>query len=141
MKKNLLPLIIVVLFLSTNSSFAQTNNDKAIFERVFKDAFKDDRPFKTYRYVTLNGTMVITYRDGSEKTYNATRRSRAKRTNYESFKKDDVIYLLNAKSLIKGSFQGIEGQFILLKIDNEIKKYYTIEADYILTEIEEFIQN
>src|SRR5690606_41918856 len=65
MKKNLLPLIIVVLFLSTNSSFAQTNNDKAIFERVFKDAFKDDRPFKTYRYVTLNGTIVITYRDGS----------------------------------------------------------------------------
>ncbi|WP_333663815.1 hypothetical protein [Chishuiella changwenlii] len=134
MKKNLIPLTVFLLFFFSNSSFAQTNNDKAIFGQVFKDVSKDDRPFKNYRYVSLDGTLVITFKDGEEKTYNATSRSRAKRTNYENFKKDDFVYLLNHKSLIKGSFQGIEGQFILLKMDDEIKKYHTIEADYILTD-------
>lgn len=134
MKKYLITLTTPVLFLFSSSSFAQTINDKATFEKVFKDVSKDNRTFKTYRYVTLNGTLVITYHDGSQMTYNATSRSRAKRTNYESFKKDDIVYLLNAKSLIKGSFQGVEDQFILLKIDDEIKKYHMIEADYILTD-------
>src|SRR5690554_1674478 len=134
MKKYLIPLTTSVLFLFSSSSFAQTTNDKATFEKVFKDVSKDDRPFKNYRYVTLDGTIVITFKDGEEKTYNATSRSRAKRTNYENFEKHDFVYLLNHKSLIKGSFQGIEGQFILLKMNDEIKKYHMIEADYILTD-------
>jgi len=141
MKKYLIPLTIPLLFLFSSSSFAQTTNDKAIFEKVFKDAFKDNRPFKSYRKVSINGNIVITFRDGTEKTYNATSRSRAKRTNYENFKKDDIVYLLNSQSLIKGNFQGIENEFILLKNDDEIRKYYIIEADYILTDIEDTNEN
>lgn len=136
MKKNLIPVTVLVLFLFSSSSFAQTINDRATFEKVFKDFSKDDRPFKNYRYVSLDGTVVITYQDGSQMTYNATSRSRAKRTNYESFKKDDIVYLLNAKSLIKGSFQGIEDDFILLKINDEIIKHPFYLTKYILTATE-----
>lgn len=124
------------MFIFSNSSFAQTTNDKAIFEKVFKDVSKDDRPFKNYRYVSLDGTMVITFKDGTEKTYNATRLSRAKRTNFDRFTKDEWVTLLNYNSLIEGYFQGVENDFILLKINDEIKKNSFNQTDYILTDTE-----
>ena len=60
MKKNLIPVTVLALFLFSNQSFAQRTNDKAIVEKVFKDVSKDDRPFKTYRYLSANGTIIIT---------------------------------------------------------------------------------
>jgi len=136
MKKYLIPLTAPVLFLFSSSSFAQTTNDKATFEKVFKDVSKDDRPFKNYRYVSLDGTVVITLKDGTEKTYNATRLSRAKRTNFERFTKDEWVTLLNHKSLTEGYFQGIEDNFILLKINDEIIKHPFYLTEYILTATE-----
>lgn len=136
MKKNLIPVTVLVLFLFSSSSFAQTINDRATFEKVFKDFSKDDRPFKNYRYVSLDGTVVITFKDGTEKTYNATRLSRAKRTNFDRFTKDEWVTLLNHQSLIEGHFQGVEDDFILLKINNEIIKHPFYLAEYILTATE-----
>ena len=136
MKKHLIPLTVLVLLLFSNSSFAQTINERATFEKVFKDVSKDDRAFKNYRYVSLDGTLVITFKDGTEKTYNATRLSRAKRTNFDRFTKDEWVTLLNHKSLIEGHFQGVEDDFILLKINNEIIKHPFYLAEYILTATE-----
>lgn|SRR5690606_724696 len=136
MKKNLIPLTILVLFLFSSSSFAQTNNDKTIFDKVFKDVSKDNRPFKNYRYVSLNGTMVVTFKNGTEKTYNATRLSKAKRTNFDRFTKNEWVTLLNHKSLIEGCFQGVEDDFILLKINDEIIKHPFYLTEYILTTTE-----
>ena len=136
MKKHLIPLTVLVLLLFSSSSFAQTINDRATFEKVFKDFSKDDRPFKNYRYVSLDGTLVITFKDGTEKTYNATRLSRAKRTNFDLFKKDELLTLLNSKSLTEGYFQGIEDDFILLKINDEIINHPFYLTEYILTAVE-----
>lgn len=136
MNKNLIPLTFLALFLFSNQSFAQTTNDKAIFEKVFKDVSKDDRPFKNYRYVSLDGTVVITFKDGTEKKYNATRLSRAKRTNFDRFTKDEWVTLLNQKSLIEGHFQGVEDNFILLKINDEIINHPFYLTEYILTATE-----
>lgn len=136
MKKYLIPLTIPVLFLFSSSSFAQTTNDKAIFEKVFKDVSKDGRAFKNYRYVTSDGTIVITFKDGTEKIYKATRLSKAKRTNFEYFKKDEWVSLLNSKSLTEGCFQGVEDDFILLKINDKIIKHPFYLTDYILTDRE-----
>ncbi len=136
MKKYLIPLTAPVLFLFSSSSFAQTTNDKAIFDKVFKDVSKDDRTFENYRYLTSNGTIVVIFKDGTEKTYNATRLSRAKRTNFEHFKKDEWVTLLNSKSLTEGYFQGVEYDFILLKINDEIIKHPFYLTEYILTAIE-----
>lgn len=136
MKKYLIPLTTPVLFLFSSSSFAQTTNDKATFEKVFKDVSKDDKPFKNYRYVSLDGTLVITFKDGTEKTYNATRLSRAKRTNFERFTKDEWVTLLHHKSLTEGYFQGVEDDFILLKINDEIIKHPFYLTEYILTATE-----
>lgn len=136
MKKYLIPLTAPVLFLFSSSSFAQTTNDKAIFEKVFKDVSKDDRPFKNYRYVSLDGTLIITFKDGTEKTYNATRLSKAKRTNFEHFKKDELVSLFNNKSLTEGHFQGVEDNFILIKFNDEMIKHPFYLTDYILTVIE-----
>src|SRR5690554_4597860 len=136
MKKNLIPVTVLVLLLFSSSSFAQTINDRATFEKVFKDVSKDDRAFKNYRYVSLDGTLVITFKDGTEKTYNATRLSRAKRTNFDLFKKDELVTLLNSKSLTEGYFQGIEDDFILLKINDEIINHPFYLTEYILTAVE-----
>lgn len=136
MKKNLIPVTVLVLFLFSNSSFAQTINDRATFEKVFKDFSKDDRPFKNYRYVSFNETLVITFKDGTEKTYNATRLSKAKRTNFDRFTKDEWVTLLNSKSLTEGYFQGVEDDFILLKINDEIIKHPFYLTKYILTATE-----
>lgn len=136
MKKHLIPLNVLVLFLFPSLSFAQTTIDKAVFEKAFKDVSKDDRRFKNYRYVSLDGTLVITFKDGTEKTYNATRLSRAKRTNFDLFKKDELVTLLNSKSLTEGYFQGVEDEFILLKINDEIIKHPFYLTEYILTSIE-----
>ncbi|MEC4114763.1 hypothetical protein VSO92_11690 [Myroides pelagicus] len=136
MKKHLIRLTVLVLLLFSSSSFAQTINDKSIFEKVFKDVSKDDRPFKNYRYVSLDGTLVITFKDGTEKTYNATRLSKAKRTNFDRFTKDEWVTLLNSKSLTEGYFQGVEDDFILLKINDEIIKHPFYLAEYILTATE-----
>ena len=136
MKKYLISLTTSVLLLFFSSSFAQTTNDKATFEKVFKDVSKDGRPFKNYRYVSLDGTLVITFKDGTEKTYNATRLSRAKRTNFDRFTKDEWVTLLNHKSLIEGHFQGVEDDFILLKINDEIINHPFYLAEYILTTTE-----
>lgn len=136
MKKNLIPVTVLVLFLFSSSSFAQTINDRATFEKVFKDFSKDDRPFKNYRYVSFNETLVITFKDGTEKTYNATRLSKAKRTNFDRFTKDEWVTLLNSKSLTEGYFQGVEDDFILLKINDEIIKHPFYLTKYILTATE-----
>lgn len=136
MKKHLIPLTVLVCFLFSSLSFAQTINDRATFEKVFKDVSKDDRAFKNYRYVSLDGTLVITFKDGSEKTYNATRLSRAKRTNFDLFKKDELVTLLNSKSLTEGYFQGVEDDFILLKINDEIINHPFYLTEYILTAVE-----
>jgi|SRR5690554_251978 len=136
MKKYQIPLTALVFFLFSSLSFAQTTNDKAIFEKVFKDVSKDDKPFKNYRYVSLDGTVIITFKDGTEKTYNATRLSRAKRTNFDRFTKDGWVTLLNHKSLTEGDFQGIEDNFILLKINDEIIKHPFYLTEYILTATE-----
>jgi len=136
MKKYLIPLTAPVFFLFSSLSFAQTNNDKTIFDKVFKDVSKDDRAFKNYRYVSLDGTVVITFKDGTEKKYNTTRLSRAKRTNFDLFKKDELVTLLNSKSLTEGYFQGVEDDFILLKINHEIIKHPFYLTEYILTSIE-----
>ena len=136
MKKNLIPVTVLVLFLFSSSSFAQTINDRATFEKVFKDFSKDDRPFKNYRYVSFNETLVITFKDGTEKTYNATRLSKAKRTNFDRFTKDEWVTLLNSKSLTEGYFQGVEDDFILLKINDEIINHPFYLAEYILTTTE-----
>lgn len=136
MKKHLIPLTVLVLLLFSNSSFAQTINDRATFEKVFKDFSKDDRPFKNYRYVSFNETLVITFKDGTEKTYNATRLSKAKRTNFDRFTKDEWVTLLNSKSLTEGYFQGVEDDFILLKINDEIIKHPFYLTKYILTATE-----
>lgn len=136
MKKHLIPLTVLVLFLFSSSSFAQTINDRATFEKVFKDFSKDDRPFKNYRYVSFNETLVITFKDGTEKTYNATRLSKAKRTNFDRFTKDEWVTLLNSKSLTEGYFQGVEDDFILLKINDEIIKHPFYLTKYILTATE-----
>lgn len=71
--------------------------------------------------MSVNGTIKSLLGMKVKRLNNATSRSIAKRTNYANFKQDDLVYLLNPKSLIKGSFQGIEDQFVLLKIDNEKK--------------------
>ncbi|MBA5791670.1 hypothetical protein H1R17_10625 [Flavobacterium sp. xlx-214] len=136
MKKHLIRLTVLVLLLFSSSSFAQTINDKSIFEKVFKDVSKDDRPFKNYRYVSFNETLVITFKDGTEKTYNATRLYKAKRTNFDRFTKDEWVTLLNSKSLTEGYFQGVEDDFILLKINDEIIKHPFYLAEYILTATE-----
>lgn len=136
MKKNLIPVTVLVLLLFSSSSFAQTINDRATFEKVFKDFSKDDRPFKNYRYVSFNETLVITFKDGTEKTYNATRLSKAKRTNFDRFTKDEWVTLLNSKSLTEGYFQGVEDDFILLKINDEIIKHPFYLTKYILTATE-----
>lgn len=136
MKKYLIPLTAPVLFLFSCSSFAQTPNDKSTFGKVFKDVSKEDRPFKNYKYVSLDGTVVITFKDGTEKTYNATRLSKAKRTNFDHFTKDEWVTLLNSKSLTEGYFQGVENDFILLKINDEIKKIPFNQTDYILNTTE-----
>lgn len=136
MKKYLIPLTAPVFILFSSLSFAQTNNDKTIFDKVFKDVSKDDRVFKNYRYVSLDRTLVITFKDGTKKTYNATRLSRAKRTNFNLFKKDELVTLLNSKSLTEGYFQGVEDDFILLKINDEIIKHPFYLTEYILTSIE-----
>lgn len=136
MKKHLIPLTVLVLLLFSSSSFAQTINDRATFEKVFKDFSKDDRPFKNYRYVSFNETLVITFKDGTEKTYNATRLSKAKRTNFDRFTKDEWVTLLNSKSLTEGYFQGVEDDFILLKINDEIIKHPFYLTKYILTATE-----
>lgn len=133
MKKYLIPLTAPVFFLFSSLSFAQTINDRATFEKVFKDFSKDDRPFKNYRYVSFNETLVITFKDGTEKTYNATRLSKAKRTNFDRFTKDEWVTLLNSKSLSEGYFQGVEDDFILLKINDEIIKHPFYLTKYILT--------
>ncbi len=135
MKKHLIPLTVLVLLFSS-SSFAQTINDKSILEKVFKDVSKDDRPFKNYRYVSLDGTLVITFKDETEKTYNATRLSRVKRINFDRFTKDEWVTLLNHKSLIEGHFQGVEDDFILLKINDEIINHPFYLVEYILTATE-----
>lgn len=132
MNKNIIPLTIPVLFLFSSSSFAQTTNDKSTFGKVFKDLSKDDKPFKNYRYVSLDGTVIITFKDGTEKTYNATLLSKAKRTNFDRFTKDERVSLLNSKSMTEGYFQGVEYDFILLKINDEIKKIPFNQIDYIL---------
>lgn len=136
MKKHLIPLTVLVLLLFSSSSFAQTINDRATFEKVFKDVSKDDRPFKNYRYVSFDETLVITFKDGTEKTYNATRLSRTKRTNFDRFTKDEWVTLLNHKSLIEGYFQGVEDDFILLKINDEIINHPFYLTKYILTAVE-----
>lgn len=136
MKKYLIPLTAPVFFLFSSLSFAQTINDRATFEKVFKDFSKDDRPFKNYRYVSFNETLVITFKDGTEKTYNATRLSKAKRTNFDRFTKDEWVTLLNSKSLTEGYFQGVEDDFILLKINDEIIKHPFYLTKYILTATE-----
>ena len=110
-----------------------TNN---VCEKVTEKFLKDDRPFKSYRYVSLDGTVVITLKDGTEKTYNATRLSRAKRTNFERFTKDEWVTLLNHKSLTEGYFQGVEDDFILMKINDEIIKHPFYLTNYILTATE-----
>jgi len=134
MKVNLFLLNVLVLSLS-NSLFAQTN-DKAIFEKVFKDVSKDNKDFENYRYLSSNGTIVINFKDGTEKTYNATRLSKAKRTNFEHLKMNDWVTIMNYKSLTEGYFQGIEDNFILLKINDEIIKHPFYLTDYILTDTE-----
>lgn len=137
MNKILQLLILLATFLvGFKASFAQSINDKAIFEKTFKDVSEKNKAYKTYRYVSVNGTIIITYNNLTEKSYNATRISKAKRTNFDRFKKDTLVYLLNSKSLIKGRFQTVDAKFIFLKINAKVEKYDFSIFDYILTDTE-----
>lgn len=137
MNKILQLLILLAAFLvGSKVSFAQSIKDKAIFEKTFKDISEKNKAYKAYRYVSANGTIIITYNELTEKSYNATRISKAKRNNFDGFKKDTIVYVLNSKSLIKGSFQTVDTEFIFLKINDKVEKYDLSIFDYILTDIE-----
>lgn len=129
-------ILLSTILVGSKASFAQSINDKAIFENTFKDVSKKNKAYKTYRYVSANGTIIITYNDLTEESYNATRISKAKCTNFDGFKKDILVYLLNSKSLIKGSFQTVDAKFIFLKINDKVEKYDISIFDYILTDLE-----
>ena len=129
-------ILLATILIGSKASFAQSINDKGIFEKTFKDVSEKNKVYKTYRYVSANGTIIITYNDLTEEVYNATRISKAKRNNFDGFKKDTIVYVLNSKSLIKGSFQTIDAKFIFLKINDKVEKYDLSIFDYILTDIE-----
>ena len=128
--------MLATILIGSKASFAQSINDKEIFEKTFKDVSEKNKAYKTYRYVSANGTIIITYNDLTEESYNATRISKAKRTNFDGFKKDILVYLLNSKSLIKGRFQTVNAKFIFLKINDKVEKYDISIFDYILTDLE-----
>jgi len=129
-------ILLPAILAGAKQSFAQSINDKAIFEKTFKDVSEKNKVYTVYRYVSANGTIIITYKDLTEESYNATRISKAKRTNFEGFEKDTLVYLLNSKSLIKGSFQTVDPNFIFLKINDKVEKYDISIFDYILTDLE-----
>lgn len=129
-------ILLATILIGSKASFAQSINDKTIFEKTFKDVSEKNKAYKAYRYVSANAIIIITYNDLTEKSYNATRISKAKRTNFDEFKKDTLVYLLNSKSLIKGSFQTVDTKFILLKINDKIEKYDLSIFDFLLTDIE-----
>src|SRR5690554_7932936 len=91
-------IMLATILIGSKASFAQSINDKEIFEKTFKDVSEKNKAYKTYRYVSANGTIIITYNDLTEESYNATRISKAKHTNFDGFKKDILVYLLNSKS-------------------------------------------
>lgn len=129
-------ILLSAILAGSKPSFAQSINDKAIFEKTFKDVSEKNKVYTAYQYVSANATIIITYNDSMEKNYNATRISKAKRTNFEGFEKDTLVYLLNSKSLIKGSFQTVDAKFIFLKINDKVEKYDISIFDYILTDLE-----
>lgn len=130
--------LLTALIIVSSTSSAQTNNDKAIFERVFKESTKTEKKdFKSFRQVSSTGKVVITHNDGTEKSYHATRMTKAKRANFEGFEHGELVYLFDHRSLIKGYYQGIEDNFILLKVDEKIQKFVFLNFWYILTEAED----
>src|SRR5690554_1202574 len=129
-------ILLATILIGSKASFAQSINDKGIFEKTFKDVSEKNKAYKTYRYVSANGTIIITYNDLTEESYNATGISKVKRNNFEGFKKDTLVYLLNSKSLINGRFQTVDANFIFLKINDKVEKYDFSIFDYILTDIE-----
>src|SRR5690554_7504426 len=72
-------IMLATILIGSKASFAQSINDKEIFEKTFKDVSEKNKAYKTYRYVSANGTIIITYNDLTEESYNATRISKADR--------------------------------------------------------------
>src|SRR5690554_6392357 len=129
-------IMLATILIGSKASFAQSINDKEIFEKTFKDVSEKNKAYKTYRYLSANGTIIMTYNDLTEESYNATRISKAKRTNFDGFKKDILVYLLNSKSLIKGSFRTVNATFVFLKSNDKVEKYDISIFAYILTDLE-----